>query len=270
MKQIRFVLCGATFFFLLLLSVFTASSMQAQEPVPAGGTVPTGVYLPLVVVQTIPPTVTYESIPVMGPPTDRPPPLHADLNLALRSYTTTIAELTLIDLGGDTDSDAPQLAHLFDPPRRPAFVTVYQVFEWEWNCGEHGCRVGPLTEPPVTLLEMTATPNEQLFLPRRNAQIFAGEYKALVLYAEEHRLTLVYTREDTVARGYTVHLEDIRVDPGLLALYQQEHTAGRGRLPALRNGQRLGFAWGSTVKVVIRDTGSFMEPRSRKDWWQGY
>jgi hypothetical protein len=67
-----------------------------------------------------------------------------------------------------------------------------------------------------------------------------------------------------------VHLEDIQVDAGLLALYQQENSAGRGRLPALRNGQRVGVASSNTFKVAIRDTGSFMEPRSRKDWWHGY
>jgi hypothetical protein len=28
-------------------------------------------------------------------------------------------------------------------------------------------------------------------------------------------------------------------------------------------------AVGSEIQVAVRDTGSFMDPRSRNDWWQG-
>jgi hypothetical protein len=122
----------------------------------------------------------------------------------------------------------------------------------------------------VTLLEVAVTPNEPIYIPSRNAEIYGGGYRAMLLYATVSRLTLVYTREDTAAIGYVVHLEDIQVDAGLLTLYQQENSAGRNRLPALRNGQRVGFAGGGMLKMAIRDTGSFMEPRSRKDWWHGY
>jgi hypothetical protein len=59
------------------------------------------------------------------------------------------------------------------------------------------------------------------------------------------------------------------VDPNLLALYRQADAAGRASLPALRNGQPLGTASGGQVLVAIRDCGSFLDPRSRKDWWQG-
>lgn len=270
MKQIRLCIFWTILGLLLLLSAFTQPTTHAQSA-PTGETIPPmSNYLPLIIVQTPPPTVTYEAIPVMGPPTDRPAPLHADLNLALRGYTSTVGVLALIDLDGETDPQAPQLAGLFDPPRLPTFVALHQVHGWDWSCGTNGCRAGPITDPPVTLLEMATTPNEPLFIPTRNPEIYTGGYKALVLYAETNRLTLVYTREDTAAKGYTVHLEEMRVDAGLLALYQQEDAAGRSRLPALRNGQRVGFASGNTIKVVIRDTGSFMEPRSRKDWWAIY
>ena len=74
--------------------------------------------------------------------------------------------------------------------------------------------------------------------------------------------------------GYVVHLEDVCVDPNLLALYRAQtdsdgyhHT---GHLPALLNNQALGTALNTEVKVVIRDKGSFMDPRSRKDWWPGF
>lgn len=31
----------------------------------------------------------------------------------------------------------------------------------------------------------------------------------------------------------------------------------------------IGTAIGNELGVAIRDTGSLMDPRSRKDWWQG-
>jgi len=47
------------------------------------------------------------------------------------------------------------------------------------------------------------------------------------------------------------------------------NDAGRGHLPALRAGQAFGRARGDEIGGVIRDNGAFMDPRSRKDWWQG-
>ena len=46
-------------------------------------------------------------------------------------------------------------------------------------------------------------------------------------------------------------------------------NAGRGRMPALRAGQAFGHARGGEIGVAIRDWGTFLDPRSRKDWWQG-
>lgn len=268
-RPLFFLLC---FLLLLWFSLLSTHPTQAQGESGAtpGGTLPVTTTLYLPVLSLALPPVLYEAIPVLEPPTDRPPAEHGDLNLALRSYTTTTAALTLLDLTGDTDSDAPQLAGIFAPPRLPTFVAAYRVYDWNWNCGAQGCRGLPISEPPVTLLEVAVTPNEWLYIPTRVPEIYVGGYKVLVLYAEATRLTLVYTREDTVARGYALHLEDLTVDAGLLALYQTQAAAGRKQLPALRNGQRLGVASGSTVKIAIRDTGSFMDPRSRKDWWQGY
>jgi hypothetical protein len=276
MRLLRQSLLVATGLVVLLLTGLAHQESFAQEAPNLSeransGTIPPLYYLPLIMAPGEPlPPVVYEAIPIMGSPTDRPAEIHGDLNLALRSYTTTTAALNLLDLNGDVDPDAPQLAGLFAPPRLPVFVAVYQVYDWDWSCGENGCRGSPIAQPEVTLLEVVTTPNEPIYIPSRNAQIYGGGYRAMLLYATASRLTLVYTREDTAAIGYVVHLEDIQVDAGLLALYQQENSAGRGRLPALRNGQRVGVASSNTFKVAIRDTGSFMEPRSRKDWWHGY
>jgi hypothetical protein len=90
------------------------------------------------------------------------------------------------------------------------------------------------------------------------------------LYAEERRLTITYTRRDTAAIGYMIHLEDFAVHPDLLALYRQMNAAGRRRLPALRNGEIVGIADRGSVKIATRDTGSFLDPRTCKDWWMAY
>lgn len=277
MLAVRRLCFVAAFLFLSGLSLLNALPTLAQEgtnsSLPLNGTIPISstLYLPQIAVpwpEPIP--VQYEAIPVDGPPTDRPAAQHGDLNLALRGYTVTVAALNLVDYNGDTDVDAPQLSGIYTTPHLPNLVATYQVHDWDWNCSPQGCRGNPITDYPVTLLELATSPNEPLFIPTRGPEIYPGGYKALVLYAEATRLTLVYTRHDTVAGGYAVHLEDIRVDPGLLALYQSADAAGRHNLPALRNGQRLGFANGNSLKVALRDTGSFLDPRSHKDWWQGY
>ena len=58
-------------------------------------------------------------------------------------------------------------------------------------------------------------------------------------------------------------------DCNLLNLYYQMNRAGRSRLPALYVGQGVGRAITNEIDVAIRDTGAFLDPRSRLDWWQG-
>lgn len=239
------------------------------------------IYLPLLMVN--PPvcpqvsSATFELIPIEGSPTDRPDFLHADLNLARRGYSETLADQTLKDFAGATDPGAPQLAGLFNPNRFPGIPTVYRVNGWNWGCGPHGCPTGPILNPLVTLMALNTTPGQPVYIPERGDNIW-GNYKAMVLYAEETRITLGYTRRDSVAVGYAVHLETVCVDPNLLALYRaqvgpdgyRKLNNGLYSLPALRNDQLLGTALGQGIGVAIRDQGSFLDPRSRKDWWRGF
>jgi len=189
---------------------------------------------------------------------------HPDINLSIRGYTRTTAPLELIDYAGNVDPDAPQLVTLLDNQRTPIFNAAYRVYQWDWNCN---CRAGPITKWDVTLLGMQTMRGELIHLPVAGYDI-GGGYGALVLYAEPHRLTLKYTRDDDVVAGYTLHLENVCVDENLLALYQQVNAAGRSELPALWPGQSLGRAAGTEMDAAIRDTGAFLDPRSRKDWWQ--
>jgi hypothetical protein len=211
------------------------------------------------------PGVEYSTLDVDGPPTDRPAEQHADLNLALRGYAVTSAYPGLVEYGGSGDPNAPQLYTLFADQRVPAFPAVYQVYDWDWGCN---CRGDLLTQYPVTLAGMGVAPGEVLHLPDSGYNIGSG-YEALVLYATEDRITLKYTREDNVVRGYTIHVEGVCVEPKLLALYRRWNDAGRGELPALRGGQPFGSARDTQIAVAIRDAGTFMDPRSRRDWWRG-
>lgn len=212
----------------------------------------------------------YTVVPVLGGPTDRPAHTHGDLNLALRDSRPTEAQLGLVDINGPTDGDAPQLNGIFGDQRLAQFVGAHQVFDWNWGCGADGCRGEPLGAPGVTLVDVGTTPGEALSVPRRNAEIYGGGFVALVLYAEENRMTLGYTREDSVANGYAVHLEGLCVDPSLVSTYRAANGQGRGQLPALRNGETLGTAAGASLQVAVRDRGMFRDPRSRKDWWAQY
>lgn len=225
------------------------------------------VYLPLIhstgSCQPIP-GESYGTLSVNPPPTDCPAVEHADLNLALRGYETTTAYQGLWDYGGG-DPGAPQLPGLFADNRTATFNAVYQVYDWNWGCN---CRGDLLTDWPVTLAGLGATSGETIHVPDSGYGIGSG-YEVLVLYASSERITLKYTREDDVVYGYALHLENVCVEPSLLALYQTWNSAGRDQLPALRAGQAFGRARGSEIGVAIRDRGTFMDPRSRGDWWQG-
>ncbi len=225
------------------------------------------IYLPLVVNPIVLCAPTGETYGTLEPtnPAGGDMSQHPDVNLALRGYVRTTANLSLVDYDGNVDPAAPQLYTLFDNQRTPIFNAAYRVYQWDWNCN---CRGGPITRWDVTLLGMKTTRGELLHLPVAGYDL-GGGYGALVLYAEPTRLTLKYTREDDVVAGYTLHLENICVDENLLALYRQLNTAGRSELPALWPGQPIGRAAGTEIDVAIRDTGSFLDPRSRKDWWQG-
>ena len=214
------------------------------------------------------PGAGYDSLPLFGPPSDRPAEQHADLNLALRSYAQTTAYLGFVTYGGGSDPGAPQLPGLFADHRSATFQSVFRMYNWDWSCN---CRASPIGWPEVTLARLATGPGEVISVPGSGYQIgrLNSGYDVLVLYATETRLTLKYTRDDNVVHGYTLHLEDVCVEPRLLSLYRALDAAGRGSLPALRSGQAVGRAQGAAIGVAIRDSGSFLDPRSRKDWWQG-
>lgn len=230
-----------------------------KNPLPTSTPTPTPV-----ICQPIP-GASYGSLTVNGPRTDRPAEQHPDLNLALRGYARTNAYAGLVSYDGNPDPRAPQFPSLFADNRTPAFTASYRVYDWNWSANSRGSLISTW---PVTLSGLRTAAGETIGLPRAGYDIGEG-YGALVLYASESRLTLKYTREDNVVWGYTVHAENVCTDPALLNLYRSLNAAGRSRLPALRPGQPFGRARGTEIQVAVRDTGAFMDPRSRRDWWAG-
>ena len=162
----------------------------------------------------------------------------------------------------------PQLAGLFADGRTPNVIKTYAVYDWDWGTGQQGAL---LSTWPVTLMGLETSEGELIHLPDRNGgDIYQGRFKAIVIYAENNFITLKYTREDDVVQGYTIHIENVCVDPDLVALYRQGDDEGRTALPALAARQAFGIALGNEIRVAIRDVGTFMDPRSRKDWWVGH
>jgi len=184
-----------------------------------------------------------------------------DINLSLRGYASTNAEKALIHIDGAVDSTRPpQLAQVFAAVRAPAIVGTYRVNETNGS---------PIQNPEVTMIGLSATPGEVVTVPDSGYSIGSGK-EVMVVYADASRVTLHYMVEDGIVRGYVIHVEDFCADPKLVQKYNELNTGGRGSLPGLPAGKKLGVAKSGELKVVIRDTGTFMDPRGKKNWWQGY
>jgi hypothetical protein len=225
------------------------------------------VYLPLIAGPCCAPipSESYAAVSVTGAHPHLAAEVHPDLNLAVRGYAPTSAELDLVDYGGSVDPAAPQLAGLLSRGST-VFAAAYQVFDWDWDAMRRGLKIA---SPQVTALALRVRPGETIHVPASGYTIGNG-WEVLVLYASQGRITLKYTREDSVVYGYTLHVENVCIEPRLLSLYKMCEARGRNYLPALSERQAFGHARANQVVVAIRDHGCFLDPRSRKDWWQGY
>ncbi|NJM41571.1 MAG: hypothetical protein HC853_12815 [Anaerolineae bacterium] len=207
----------------------------------------------------------YGTLGVIAADTHRPPEGNPDLNLSLLGYEANGVAAAYKDYGPADDPLAPQFKGLFTDHRQPGFTTAFVNNGWNWD---NNSRTPPsLGKFEATVIGVAVTPGESLFTPGSGRPIGNG-YSALVLYADNNQITLKYTPEDSIARGYTMFIEGINVNPQLLAVYQSTNGAGRSSLPALRAGQLLGTAAGGEIRLAIRDNATFMDPRSQNDWWR--
>ena len=280
--------------FITAIGLCSACLLASSPPAPAdarqfasGGNVVPRAYLPIVTHSSCPTTSSnvYAVIPIQdgyyknNQITDENP----DFRLSILGYAPVHGEpLDLVNYGGGSDSNAPRFQGVFRPQRRPRFTAAYLNYQWNWDDGPgsappYGSR-GPLNDDPffrVTVLDFEVTPGEAIYIPERSVPIYGGDVVAMVLYASENELAITYTRHDAVYLPggiYVVHLLNFCVDPQLVAAYRAQLSAGRrstGMLPAIRNDQPVGMARSHSLTIAIRDTARFMDPRSRKDWWQG-
>ena len=137
---------------------------------------------------------------------------------------------------------------------------TYAVHDWDWGCN---CKGNLLPEDQSVLVAIKTTPGEPIFIPKKGQDIYQGRYFATVLYASEDSLTFVYAREGTVAKGYTIHYQGFYTDPNLVALFRESKG---NELPGLTLDTPVGVATDELI-VAVRDNGTFMDARSRKDWW---
>jgi hypothetical protein len=214
------------------------------------------------------PGSSYGVMYIDGPATDRPAEMHADLNLALRSYRPAyLHSVGLLDncFSVPEDYAAPQLRGLFEDHRRPSIMSVHWVFRWDWVSNSRSNDVEDAWR--VSFLRVFSNPGEILHVPNSGFDLGEG-YEALVLYASPSQITLKFNRIDSVVTGYTLHLEDICVDPALLDLYLAMNAEGRGRLPALRAGQAFARAHRSDFGIATRFFGAWYDPRDCAMWWR--
>jgi hypothetical protein len=280
----------------LLILMHLAGGASGASPAQQDVTPTAFVYMPVVVRQPTPTPVcpvtsgnqysggTAYQVELDDPV--RPASQHADKNLALRSYslnTDPTLRRELIDYGVGDPTSPPQLATLFAPYRVPALVSFYRVYNWTWAVSpDPGTRGAPIVSPPVTALGLETVPGEVLRVPTSGYDI-GGGMEVLVLFADADTVALRYTRDDTAGwPGYTVHIDNICVDPNLLALYTALDDPDGPRyvyvppasrpyaynLPNLPAGYPIGTARQRETVVAIVDTGAFMDPRSCNDWWQ--
>jgi len=176
------------------------------------------------------------------------------MNLKLRDPQPNDAEAKLMNYNGQTFPDTPKLSDVFEPN----FVRTYTVHEWDWNCN---CK-GDLKNNGY-LLGIKTTPGEPIYIPTREEDILNGKYYAVVLYADEDSLTIGYNRVGTIEHDYVVHYLGLKTDPNLLAVYGQ---STRSDLLGLTLDTPVGIATDELI-VSVRNKGTFMDTRSRKDWW---
>lgn len=275
-------------FFLLLVAIFLVGlgALVSQSNTVAQENLPLSTYLPLVAVPdacAASSNELYSSGVAFQLDTDdpvRPAYNHADKNIVLRGYTVNAdsnLQRELVDYGSDDPTQPPQLATLFSPNQVPLFSGFYQVHQWNWaSSPTPGERAEPISVPKVTALSFDLESGTLLYAPSSGYDIGGGA-EVIVLYADEDTITLHYTREDSAARGYTLHIDQICTNPNLLALYNSLDRADGPRyvypsdgydLPTLAAGQTFGTTSNNDMVVAIADTGAYQDPRSCNEWWQ--
>ncbi|GIW62686.1 MAG: hypothetical protein KatS3mg090_0512 [Patescibacteria group bacterium] len=205
-----------------------------------------------------------DKIPLTGDLTKNP-----DVNLYLRGFEANNESKELInrsDVYGLDSVAPPQVSSVFKD-RLPVIANTYHIFEWDFKTQRS---LAPKTATPnfrVHMLGLRSVPGEKIYAPLTGRSI--GENKSyLVLFADENNVLLTNSRANALNAGYLVYFLDICIYPNLVSLYRSADSAGRKTLPALSAGEDFAVARTNEVKIVIRDSMSFMDLRYKQDWWR--
>lgn len=204
-------------------------------------------------------------MPLNGDPVNSP-----EINLRLRGFGPVNEGANFISRNGNNygldDQMPPQISSLFGGAV-PQIIKTYVVYEWDF---QNNKSLAPQQATPnfkVHLVGLQANPGQKLVGLTAGRKIDPAGDVFMVLYATKTDITFTHSPSDSLLGGYLFYFADLCVDPNLLAKYQADNAGGRGQLPVVGKGQVFGYAGNSDVKVGIRDTMSFVDPRYKQDWW---
>jgi len=183
-----------------------------------------------------------------------------DINVRLRGWIDANFPAVLQDHVG-AEPKAPQLSTLIGDAENhnPIFTYLGQVKS------RSGSGLDSSNTAVPGIGSIRASGGATMYSPKQGYEL-GGGYSYVVLYASPTDIVIHDTAADSVASGYTIHLFNINVDPKLLSLYTQNESNGRAQLVAIPCHAVLGTVAGPDMRIIVRDTGSFMDFRY-KDWW---
>ncbi|MDO8610188.1 MAG: hypothetical protein Q7R95_06560, partial [bacterium] len=149
---------------------------------------------------------------------------------------------------------------------RPQIAKTYIVYGWNFDSNKSAAPDPATPNYKVTMIGLQNNPGQKLVGLQAGRDIGGGNV-FMVLYATNKDIVFTHSPSDTLLGGYLFFFLDICVDPNLLSAYQQANASGRNNLPVISPGQVFGTAGQSDIKVVVRDTMSFMDTRYNEDWW---
>jgi len=214
---------------------------------------------------------SYQSISASGGDNKLRPPLenHPEVNLRLRGFVEVNEGTNLISRNGSTygldNQMPPQISSLFGT-EVPKIAKTYRIYEWDFQNNKSGAPQTATPAYPVHMLGLQATPGKPLLGLKAGRDIGGGNV-FMVLYATKNDIMFTHSNGDNLDDGYLFYFLDICVDPNLLSAYQSNSANGRSQLPVIAPGQIFGYAGNTDVKIVVRDTMSFMDTRYKEDWW---
>ncbi len=224
-------------------------------------------------------SATDNPIPQQCAPVKRPGSVaeDTDVNLDARNKPKLVTDQpkTLVDVGGPTDDAAPQFSTLFGPTLEfnPKIADVYQLY---LNDGKTLIPYDISSNQGVTQIELKT--DNPVLAPALDYDLGGDILHYAILYINEKTgtITLKGTPEDNAVRGYTIHITGLeKIDPEIVKKYNESNDLyNRTKLAAISCGYPVGTPKnqggikGKTFRIAIADTGTFIDPRTRKDWWK--